>query len=376
MKKVTYLLPILFLLTGCWDQTMLNQTKLITAGGFDYTKDDKVIGTAAVPQAVAVEAGQSKVADLIFSSTGFTARQTRLRLDRKVTERLEASKNQVVVFGEKAAKKDIYHLLDVFYRDPKSALNAKLAVSKGRAADVISTKFEETKTSTGVGEYLRDSIISAEESATVPKENIQTICPLMFDPGQDFALPYLEPMGDKIKTVKVGGVALFNGHKMVGTIKEPLSVVYTMMTGESSTVFMSTTKKISNKKNQNVLNYATIKVQKNKRHFSVKVSPTGEISAQIKLKTKVVVTEYPPDKLSSPTEIEKLEKALSKRLSKDAQEVINRLQKMNSDPYGVGRKMIAFHYPTWKKLDWAKEYPKTKFTASIDVNIVDSGIIE
>ena len=376
MKKVTYLLPILFLLTGCWDQTMLNQTKLITAGGFDYTKDNKVIGTAAVPQAVAVEAGQSKVADLIFSSTGFTARQTRLRLDRKVTERLEASKNQVLVFGEKAAKKDIYHLLDVFYRDPKSALNAKLAVSKGRAADVISTKFEETKTSTGVGEYLRDSIISAEESATVPKENIQTICPLMFDPGQDFALPYLEPTGDKIKTVKVGGVALFNGHKMVGTIKEPLSVVYTMMTGESSTLLMSTTKKISNKKNQNVLNYATIKVQKNKRHFSVKVSPTGEISAQIKLKTKVVVTEYPPDKLSSPKEIEKLEKALSKRFSKDAQEVINRLQKMNSDPYGVGRKMIAFHYPTWKKLDWAKEYPKTKFTASIDVNIVDSGIIE
>ncbi|KZE69472.1 hypothetical protein AWM68_04190 [Fictibacillus phosphorivorans] len=105
MKKILYLVPILSLLTGCWDQSMLNQTKLITAGGFDYTKSGKVITTAAIPQAVAAEAGQRNTENQIFSASGFTARQSRLRLDRKVSERLEASKNQIIVFGEDAAKK-------------------------------------------------------------------------------------------------------------------------------------------------------------------------------------------------------------------------------------------------------------------------------
>lgn len=376
MKKALYLVPILSLLTGCWDQSMLNQTKLITAGGFDYTKNGKVVTTAAIPQAIASEAGKENTVNQIFSATGYTARQSRLRLDRKVSERLEASKNQIIVFGEEAAKKDIYHLLDVFYRDPKSALNAKLAVSAGKASDIISTDFEETKKSSGVGEYLRDLIRSGEEGATIPMENIQTVCPLMFDPGQDFALPYLTPVGDKVKAVKVNGVALFRGHKMVGSIPEPLSVVYTMLTGEAATIQMSTTKKIWHKKDEDTLNYATIKVKKNKRNFKVLVSPTGEITAEIKLKTKVVISEYPQDNLAKQSEIVKVEKLLSKKLSKDAQDVINKLQKMNSDPYGVGRKVMAFHYPTWKKINWEEKYPQIKFKASIDVDVIGSGIIE
>jgi Ger(x)C family germination protein len=373
MRKILSILPVLLLLTGCWDQAMLNQTKLITAGGFDYTKDGKVLTTAAVPQSVAAEAGQGNIVNQIFSASGNTARQSRLRLDRKVAERLDASKNQIILFGEDAAKNDIYQLLDVFYRDPKSALNAKLAVAKGKASDVISTRFEEPKMSSGVGEYLRDSILSAEESATVPKENIQTVCPVMFDPGQDFALPYLEPLK---KTVSIRGVALFHGHKMVGTIREPLSVTYTMLTGEKHTIAMSTTKKIFNNKKPELMNYVTIKVKKNTRSFNVDVTPEGKVSAEIKLKMKVVVTEYPSDNLTTPGEVENVEKRLSKKLSKDAQKVIDKLQEMNSDPFGVGRHLIAYHYPVWEKLNWKEEYPKIDFKASIDVDVIGHGIIE
>jgi Ger(x)C family germination protein len=372
LKRLISVLSVLFLLTGCWDQNNLNQTKLITAGGLDYTKDGKVLSTVSVPQAVAAEAGKSNTENQIFSAVGNTARQSRLILDRKISERLDASKNQVLVFGENAAKKDIYMLLDVFYRDPKSSLNAKLAVVKGTSSDVINAKFEEPKKSSGVGEYLRDSIRSAEEGATVPAENIQTICPLMFDPGQDFALPYLVP---EKKTVKVQGVALFHEHKMVGIIEEPLSVVYTMLTGEAHTTAMSTTKKIENKKNK-LLNYITVKVKKNKRKFDVDVSPSEKISAKIKLNLKVVVTEYPHDKLSTPSEIKKIEKKISKRFTKDAQKVIDKLQKMNSDPFGVGRHLIAYHYPVWKKLNWDETYPSIDFKASVDVEIIGHGIIE
>lgn len=352
---------------------MLSQTKLITAGGIDYTKDGKVVTTASVPQQVAGRPGSSTVINQVISTEGHTARQSRLKLDRKVSERLDASKNQVLVLGEDVAKKDIYPILDVFYRDPKSALNAKLVVSKGKASEVISTKYIKKQQSIGIGEHLKELIKSAEEGATVPIESIQTICPLMFDPGQDFALPYLEPQE---KEVKVSGVALFHNHKMVGTLAEPLSVVYNMLTGEDAPISMSTTKKISSNHKERLLNYATIKVEQNQRNFNVKVSSSGRISASIKLKTKVVVTEYPLDNFGTPSEIKKLENELSKTLTKDAQEIIDRLQKMNSDPFGVGRQLMAFHNPTWKKLNWSEEYPKINFTSNVDVQIIGNGIIE
>ncbi|MBH0155569.1 Ger(x)C family spore germination protein [Fictibacillus sp. 5RED26] len=373
LKKLLLFFSCLVLLSGCWDQAQLNESKLIRAAGFDYTKDGKIKTTAAVPQAMSADTGTGKVFNEIFSAKGNTARQSRIRLDRKVSERVEASKNLIVVFGEEAAKKDIYHILDVFYRDPKSALNARIAVAKGKASDVISARFEETKSSIGIGKYLSESIRAAEGASTVPAENIQTVCPVMFDPGQDFALPYLVP---KKNAVSVNGIAIFHGYEMVGKMHGAEAVLFTLLTGKQKTISMSLTKKISDKHKDKILNYASIKVKRNKRTFNVNVSPDDKISAHIKLNMKVVITEYPGDNLTSKKKIQNIENALTKSLTKDANIIIKKLQDMNSDTFGVGRKLIAFHNPTWKKLDWNKEYPNIDYTASVKVKVIGHGIIE
>jgi Ger(x)C family germination protein len=374
MKKGWWCLLALFFLTGCWDTQALNQTKLITAGGFDYTKKGNVTTTASIPQSASTEAGGASLLNQAFSATGHTARQSRVLLDRKVSERLDASKNQIIVFGEDAAKIDIYPLLDVFYRDPKSALNAKLAVTKGKASDVISNKYSETERgSTGIGEYLRDVVKSSEEAATVTKETIQSVCPVMFDPGQDFTLPYIVPLKH---TAKVEGVAVFHNEKMVGTITGPTSVLYVMLTGQHYTKAMSTTRKISSDKKIKLNNYASFKVKKNKRTLDVRVSPSGDISVNLHLTTRLVITEYPHNDLNAPGEVKKIEKELSRTLTKESQQIVAKLQKMNADTFGIGRELMAFHYPFWKKLDWEKEYPKVPIHTKVDVVVIGHGIIE
>jgi Ger(x)C family germination protein len=371
--KLISLFSSLFLLTGCWDQAQLNETKLVRAAGFDYLKNGKIRNSASIPQYLNTESGAGPVNNQVFHAIGNTARQSRIKLDRKVSEQVEASKNLIVILGEDAAKKDIYHILDVFYRDPKSALNARIAVAKGEAADVISEKFKETETTMGIGQYLNESVRSAEKSSIVPSENIQTICPVMFDPGQDFALPYLVP---EKNDVSVKGVAVFHGYKMVGKIYGAQGVMYTLLTGKQKHLSMSLTKKITNKHKDRILNYVSIKVKKNKRTFDVDVSPDEKISAHITLDMKVVITEYPRDNLTTKKKIQHIEQALSKTLTKDANTILNDLQDMNSDAFGVGRKLIAFHNPTWKKLDWNKEYPNINYTASVNVKVIGHGIIE
>ncbi|MBN3554924.1 Ger(x)C family spore germination protein [Fictibacillus nanhaiensis] len=376
MRKATLLslFSSLFLLSGCWDQTQLNETKLVRAAGFDYIKNGKIKNTASVPQSINTEAGGvGQVNNQVFYAVGNTARQSRIKLDRKISEQVDASKNLIVILGENAAEHDIYHILDVFYRDPKSALNARIAVAKGKASDVISSKFEETETTVGIGQYLNESVRSAEKASIVPTENIQTICPVMFDPGQDFGLPYLVP---EKNDVSVNGIAIFHGYKMVGKIYGAQGVMYTLLTGKQKHLSMSLTKKITDKHKDRILNYVSIKVKKNKRTFNVNVSPDDKISAHIKLDMKVVITEYPRDNLTTKKKIQNIEKALSKRLTKDANTILHDLQDMNSDAFGVGRKLIAFHNPTWKKLDWNKEYPNIDYTASVNVKVIGHGIIE
>ncbi|WP_186320548.1 Ger(x)C family spore germination protein [Fictibacillus phosphorivorans] len=371
--RLISLFSSLLLLTGCWDQAQLNETKLIRAAGFDYLKNGKIRNTASIPQYLNTESGAGPVNNQVFHAIGNTARQSRIKLDRKVSEQVEASKNLIVVLGEDAAKKDIYHILDVFYRDPKSALNARIAVAKGKASDVISAKFKETETTMGIGQYLNESVRSAEKSSIVPSENIQTICPVMFDPGQDFALPYLVP---EKNDVSVKGVAVFHGYKMVGTIFGAQGVMFTLLTGKERHLSMSLTKKITNKHKDRIMNFVSIKVKQNKRTFKVDVTPDERISAHIKLDMKVVITEYPRDNLTTQKKIHSIEQALSKTLTKDANAILKELQDMNSDAFGVGRKLIAFHNPTWKKLDWNKEYPNINYTASVNVKVIGHGIIE
>ncbi|MGD6963158.1 Ger(x)C family spore germination protein [Fictibacillus phosphorivorans] len=371
--KLISLFSSLLLLTGCWDQTQLNETKLVRAAGFDYLKNGKIINSASIPQSVNTDTGTGQVNNQIFHAVGNTARQSRIKLDRKVSEKVDASKNLVVILGEEAARKDIYHILDVFYRDPKSALNARIAVAKGNASDVLSARFEETETSIGVGTYLSESIRSAEDAAIVPVENIQTVCPIMFDPGQDFALPYLVP---EKNAVSVNGIAVFHGNKMVGTINGAQGVLFTLLTGKQKNRSMSLTRKISNKHKDRILNYVSIKVKRNKRTFNVNVSPDDKISAHITLNMSVVITEYPGDNLTSKKKINKIEHDLTKSLTKEANNVLKKLQDMNSDAFGVGRKLIAFHNPTWKKLNWNKEYPNIDYTASVKVKVIGHGIIE
>ncbi|MDM5198552.1 Ger(x)C family spore germination C-terminal domain-containing protein [Fictibacillus enclensis] len=61
----------------------------------------------------------------------------------------------------------------------------------------------------------------------------------------------------------------------------------------------------------------------------------------------------------------------NKPRTKDANRVLTKMQKANSDTLGIGRKLIAYHPDLWKKTDWEKDYPNIDLSAKVTVNIVD-----
>ncbi|MBT2679936.1 Ger(x)C family spore germination protein [Bacillus sp. ISL-35] len=360
----------LLLLSACWDQHLLKDVKLFMAASFDLTPDGKILDELTSPTIKKNQEGGGVSGYTISTGIGNTPREARGDVDRKAEKVFDASKLRVLIIGNELAKKDIYSVLDLFYRDPKSALSAKVVVAEGMGKDLLRINFEEEK----VSSYLYDLLESQEIASLIPAENIQSICAEMFDPGEDFVLPFLRPSEDR-KTASVEGIALFNDRKFTGRVLTGEEAVIFLLLDGNSGKSPKFTKRIAEGESFNPPHFVSFTVKKAKETLEVKVKNNRAI-ANINLKLKIDITDYAKNQLYNKHEITKLNNKLSEMLTNDAVAAIKTLQEANSDSLGIGRRLIALYPDYWKHVDWKKEYPNVVITPKVDVEIVGHGIID
>ncbi|MED3476521.1 Ger(x)C family spore germination protein [Bacillus thuringiensis] len=365
----TFLISIicLSLLTGCWDQNLLKDVRLVMSAGFDLTSDGKFLNTITIPLINSGEGGIQVTESQVVSAKGDTPRDVRNVLNNKISEQFDTSKLMVLLLGEEYAKQDIYPGLDIFYRDPKSSLIGNILVVKGRANDLLNAKLKEKKS---MSEFLSDSIRSAQAATIIPQKTRPLISD-MLDPGADFVLPLIER---KENEVKIKGLAMFNEHKYTGydlTVKE--STLYLLMAEQKSKSAWIKFKVHENKEPE-MKNFILINVLKSKRNLKVNVQNLDDISVDLLLDLKVEIMEYPEDRLDSEKKNKDLNKKLSGLLTKKANDIIKKMQKANSDSLAIGRHLIAYHHDTWEKINWEEEYPNVNFKAKVNVEISKHGI--
>lgn len=369
MDKRAVLIPIILavLVSGCWDQDYLKDARLVYGSAFDLTPDGKLLDAVVIREASGVGT-EVKPFDEFYTAKGDTPRQLRDILDLRIAGDFRAYKSRIILIGEKLAKTDIYPLLDVWYRDPKSALNSHIAVASGSASEILGIREVGNKL---IAEYLDELIASESEKTVVPDLNVRMICPLLLDPGKDFVLPYLRKTdGD----VSVDGLALFHGHRMTGRLGANDSLLLMLLMKEQGRV-SRITRRIHENKKTNIENFITIDVENVKRKMKVETDSAGNVHVKLKAKFLCSVAEYPDDHLDQDEIIQGLNKKLSHDLTKQAKELIAKLQEAKCDVFGIGRELIAFHPEVWKKKNWEKDYPKVRFEPKIDVEIVSHGII-
>ncbi|MFD2444398.1 Ger(x)C family spore germination protein [Bacillus sp. CGMCC 1.16607] len=362
-----------FLLSGCWDQEQLKEARLAIGIGLDETENGELRQTTDihVPKQDAAGTGRPAFTSVIMKSSGNTFRQARMNLEKEVAGNYAPNKILAYVIGEDLAKKDIYPIFDVLYRYPRNSLGAKIAITKGRAEDIISLKLVEEKM---VSDALLKIIESAEDDTFIPKVNIQSICPIIFNEGQDFALPMIEKSDND--QIKISGMALFHGKKYSGvSLTGEDATLLLLLNNEQSNLTRFTLKvnpKEKRKRNQFVNIHAFLK----KHDLKIKVGSGDHIKAEIKIKLNLHIIEYPLDNLESKREINKLTKRINEELAKMSDRVISELQKANSDYFGIGKRIKAYHPKEWKLMNWEKVYPTIEINTKIETEIVETGIIK
>ncbi|WP_028781860.1 Ger(x)C family spore germination protein [Thalassobacillus devorans] len=369
-KGLLLLLCCVMLLTGCWDQRLFKDAKLIMGATFDLTEDGRVKDTVSI---LIPEAGTDRATEghaHIETGIGHNLFDARNEIDKQLSYQFDPSKIEVLLIGEELAKKDIYSILDGYYRDPRNNLSAEVAVVEGEASKAFSIKTDQEPR---VSEHIVGLLDAVAKTTHSHGDNVQLICAELFEPGIDIALPLLT-VDTEANKINYKGLALFHDKKYSGISLDAEQATLLLLMNNKMGKVARITRQVSETGEPGMTRYLSAEVIKQNRDLKIKPSG-GTISVDVNLDLYLNVVEYPKGKLTNPKVVAELEKQLSKTLTKEANEIISLLQESHSDVLGIGRRTEAFHYDTWKNMDWDKDFKTIMITPKVNVTIQEHGIV-
>ncbi|MCM3616762.1 Ger(x)C family spore germination protein [Sutcliffiella horikoshii] len=368
---ISIILSVL-LLTGCWDQRLLKDLKLVFTVGFDLSENGEIRSHVALRETKKFSVGgkPGEQINVVVEGDGITLRDTRLMLDRRIPGEFSPSKMRVYLMGEELAKQDIYSILDILYRDPKSPLGAKLVIAQGKAEDVIDMKvIKETMLTEGIIGMLENS----EDHTILQNETVQTVCPVMFDPSADFSLPVIKKI--EPHDIEVVGMGLISERKYTGvTLDAAHSTVLLMLANKKGKI--AQLNMMVKPEEENIRNrYMTLNIVKSKTKMKAEVNSPSDIKVHLDMKITGTIAEYPKNHLVDKKAVKELEEKATENIQVQAEEVIKIIQEANSDILHIGQHLKVHHNKTWKELKWREVYPSIEIIPTVGVDITGTGII-
>ncbi|SDD65080.1 germination protein, Ger(x)C family [Terribacillus halophilus] len=370
MKKLTIILiSCTLILSGCWDMREFKEVKLGITAAYDLTDDGVYTNTILIPNVQNSAQGPGQESTQFLTATGSTASEARTNIDRRLSSTYSPAQLDVLLFGDKLARQDIYPYVDAYYRDPRMHLDVVPVVVKGNAEQALKVV---PKSEIRPSEYIEGIIESEVETTNTLETSLQAIGSELYEEGEDFALPLLQ-VGDGGKTVSYEGLALFHGSSYTGKdIPFGHTTLFLLMKRVKGKVARITVKIFDGEKPE-TNNNTTINIEDYSSKIKTKPDKQNKVRADITMDVTVMIQEYPQDHLSL-SKLPEVKKNLEQALTDQAKETIRIIQEANSDVFGIGRSIYG-HYPDyWKKLDWEQDFKNIKIEPHIRVNIRSRGI--
>ncbi|MFP7494893.1 Ger(x)C family spore germination protein [Terribacillus saccharophilus] len=370
MKKLTIiLLSCTFLLSGCWDTREFKEVKLGITAAYDLTEDGVYTNTILIPNVQNSAQGPGQESTQFLTATGNTSSEARTNIDRRLSSTYSPSQLDVVLFGDKLARQDIYPYIDAYYRDPRMHLDVVPVVVKGNAQEALKVV---PKSEMRPSEYIEGIIESEVDTTNTLETSLQAIGSELYEEGEDFALPLLQ-VGDAGQTVSYEGLALFHGSSYTGKdIPFDHTTLFLLMKKIKGKMARMTVK-IHEGESPEPDNYTTINIEDFSSKITSKPDQQHKVRTDITVDLTVMIQEYPQDHLSL-SKLTEVKKNLEQALTDQAKETIAIIQKANSDVFGIGRSIYGHHSGYWKKLDWEKDFKEIKIVPHINVDIRSRGI--
>ena len=379
MKKLL-IIPLIFLLTGCWNYRELNQLAITTGIAVDKENDNyKITIMIANSKKSSSSDGSITPSAAVYDGTGQTIYEAFKDTSLSVSKQIYLSHIDVLVLSEEVAKNNLTDVIDFLFRYPQTRNNFYLVLAKDKkASDILKvTTPLETFPSQNLAKNLE---ITDKLQGFTYTVNFTDFTKSLVSEGISPVLPSVTIIGDteegnKEENIKQNEPTTYLKLDMLGIFKNDSFVAWAKP-DESKGINIINNRiyilgvvvdyldeKIVTEITEMKTNF---KVQDNKVTININtVGSIQEVNAKVNLYDPKTIDEI------KNVNVDKIKEYVNKAIN---------LAKINkTDIFGFGN-LVYKNYPdTWQKIKnkWNDVYfPKIKVNVDTDIQLVSTGSLE
>lgn len=345
-----FLLAMSLLLAGCnQDQNILERIGYIRIGAFDPAEGENIRLTINVP--LTINEGQNtKRLTEVLTIEARGSKEARNMLQTQSSRKLVSGQLRTILFNKELAAQGLTPYLDTLIRDPSISKRTEMVIAEGSAQEMVTKEYPGHP---GADQYI-DLLLRKEfEMQHVPHILLHQFIRDYYDDGKDPMAPLLSP---KEASLELSGIALFRSDKYAGKVERAEFPYFTML-------YQSQTKgEFTINTDDPALKSITFSAIKSKRRIKIKKIRDGKYVADIGIRIDGGVLEYIGNLNLTQSDRKKLEGLIGEYVTKRAEQILAKLQRIGSDPVGIGQYVRnKMTYSAWKESDWKELYANMEF---------------
>ena len=348
MKKMIFIIPIIFLLTGCYNYREINELAIVSGVSIRRVDDEIELTTEVINPKKEQDASSGEEPEfIIYTSRAKSVQEAIRKMIKESPRKMYGAHIEILVIDEGIAREYLMDILDSFARNPEIRSEFKVLVGKSDDILKITTPLEKISS-----ENIRNSL--ENNNKYLGFANVVTYHELIsnvLNPNIELVLPVLSMKGNvnlgedkenisntSVKATSIiDGMAIFRNNKLIGYLTEEESLTYNILRDSAKNFFIRT----SGHDNEYIVHEIirlSSKMEFDRNKNEMKITLTGK-SAISEVNEKI--------DLENLEEVSKLEKELNQELKKMVERSILSIQKKyNSDIFGFGD-VIYKSYPKY-----------------------------
>lgn len=378
MKKLLLLIPLLLLLSGCYNYRELNDLAIVSAISINKIDDKYDVTAQVVNPKKEQDTSSSNEPDFItYKSKGKSIQEAFRLIVKESPKKMYGTQMQILIIDENIAKENLKDILDFLARDPEIRKEFYILIGKNKDILEILTPLDNISS-----QNIMDSLKA--NNKYIGYSNLITFNDLISNFQNDnieITLPSIEIIGNKNKgeeeenlestkseaSVVLSNIGVFKDNKLLGYLTEKESLAYNFVM-DNITNAIITTNYPNDKYIVNEIIESSTKTEAKPKDNKI----------NIKIKGKAAISEVNYDiDLTKEKNIKKLEKDLNKKIEKFIKKSIKDINnKYNSDIYGFEDLYYKSDAKYFKKIKdkWDSEiFKNIKIDVSSNIEIVEQG---
>lgn len=374
-KILIIIIPLLFLLTGCYDYKELNSISILSATEINKIDDEFIVSAQAVNPQAPDKTSNAQAPFIIYTGRGKTIQEAYRSIANESSKFLYLNHIQILIINEKIAKESLDEIIDYYMRS--SAIRTEFYVLIGRDDNILDiiTPINDIS-SASIKESIENNL---KYLGTTSDITFNELVSIMLDENSEIVLPSIKLINDskegenventeetKVNTkYELSNLAIFKDDKLIGYLDEEQSKTYNIL---------------QNKINNTILTYECDK----DKYMSVEIIDSqssidvSNKKANIEVKLSGNLNEYNCSKsLENKKTIEKIEKEFEQKLTESITKNINEVRtEYNSDIFGFLDNIYKKDYKTYKtiKNNWySSNYQSLELSVNVDLTIIAKG---